>query len=409
MPYDHLDISVGTLLKVISVDAATGAVLLRLQDGRTATVTGLDPVPAPGAVFLFGEPDQLTLVPAETWPEANDVGVVRRVLENGVLIVDSGDRQWVVQPHLTARFAPGNTIAFNRLDGPVRLLTEDPVRRLRDRTDDEDDEPEREMLAPVVPEPLTFDDFGGFPDVVAQARELIESQFRYRKWLDRIGARPVRGVLFSGPPGVGKTHLARIIANETRAAFHVVDGPALVSKWVGQSERTLRSIFARAAAAETGRAIIFFDELDSIAERRTDHSHEAARRLVGQLLTLMDGFRRDASIIIIGATNRFDSLDPAILRPGRFDRHVAFGSPQASDRLAILKVGARRLNIRGDLPFRDIATLTEGWSAADLALIWTEASTVASRDRRGGISPEDMVLGFERAEHAVHASRQRQT
>ena len=154
-------------------------------------------------------------------------------------------------------------------------------------------------------------------------------------------------------------------------------------------------------AAASGRAIIFFDEIDTIAERRTDHTHEMSRRLVGQFLTLMDGFRRDAAVIVIAATNRPDALDPALLRSGRFDRQIAFRMPNTSDRIAILKVGARPLRTDADLPFEDVATITDGWSAADLGLIWKEAGQVASRDERDRISAEDMVLGFERAARRV--------
>ncbi|MBK2942544.1 ATP-binding protein, partial [Klebsiella pneumoniae] len=168
---------------------------------------------------------------------------------------------------------------------------------------------------------------------------LIDTQMLRQDELRAIGARPVKGVLFTGPPGTGKTHLARIIAQESGADFYLVSGPTVVSKWVGDSEETLRRIFEAAAASSGGRAIVFFDEIDSSAERRAGDTHEASRRLVAQLLTLMDGFGRDgANVVVIAATTRADALDPALTRPGRFDWELEFGMPTLHDRYCILKV-----------------------------------------------------------------------
>jgi len=142
---------------------------------------------------------------------------------------------------------------------------------------------------------------------------------------------------------------------------------------------------------------VFFDEIDSIAERRTGDSHEASKRVVAQLLTLMDGFDdKGKSVVVIAATNRVESLDPALTRPGRFDWEIEFGSPNVIDRYEILRVGARRLRTADNLPFEDVAAMTSGWSAADLSAIWVEAALLAAGDARGEISSEDMVQGFER-------------
>jgi transitional endoplasmic reticulum ATPase len=398
MAYDDHEVLEGDLMKVVNVDGH-GSVFVRYQDGRGALVTGLTPLPQRGDTLLVGFWGW-RIAPPEAWQETKEVGIVRRVLADGDLIVETTGGLRTVGTKSGLQCAKGHTVEFTASEGALRLLSETPVGRLRDELDEVD-----EPTQPVVPVggglKLGFSDFGGFKDVVSEARELVESQFQYRKFADRIGARPLRGILFTGPPGTGKTHLARIIAKETKADFYLVDGPSLVSKWVGSSERALRDVFAQAEAAPSGRAIIFFDEIDTIAEKRTDQTHEMSRRLVGQFLTLMDGFRQDAAVIVVAATNRLEALDPALLRPGRFDRQVAFRAPNVLDRLQILRVGAAQLRTASDLPFEDVATLTEGWSAADLALIWTEAAQVASRDQRSQISAEDMVLGYERAERRI--------
>jgi transitional endoplasmic reticulum ATPase len=240
---------------------------------------------------------------------------------------------------------------------------------------------------------LRYDQFGGYPEVVARARQLIETQFEHRELLQAIGAKPVRGVLMSGPPGTGKTYLAKIIAAEADASFFLVSGPSIVSKYVGDTEHLLRQIFEAAETRE--RAIVFFDEIDSIAGERNEGSHESSDRLVAQLLTEMDGFRESiGNVIILAATNRPDRIDPALRRPGRFDWEVSFGLPSAEDRLAILEVDARRLSTNSDLPLEEVADLTEGWSAAKLASIWTEAALLAATDRRDSIDAEDLLAAF---------------
>lgn len=174
-----------------------------------------------------------------------------------------------------------------------------------------------------------------------------------------IGAKPVKGVLFTGAPGTGKTHLARIIADVSGAVFYQVSGPSIVSKWVGDSEETLRRLFEDAAKREC--AIIFFDEIDSIAARRSSDSNGESKRVVAQLLTLLDGFKPDSNVIVIAATNRVEDIDEALLRPGRFDWEIAFDLPTERDRLEILKMKAGELQVGDELPIDDLlARLTVG-------------------------------------------------
>lgn len=314
-------------------------------------------------------------------------------MDDGTVLVDSGISIVRVLNNADLNVAINNTVAYDDIDGIVEVLSEEPLRS-RDYGHDQVDVA-KDYLVAASEKTAGFSAFGGYPHVIARARELIETQLDQRDSLEEIGARPVKGILFTGPPGTGKTHLARIIATESRASFFLVSGPSIVSKWVGDTEDTLRKIFEAAASSE--RAIIFFDEIDSIAERRTGDSHEASKRLVAQLLTLLDGFDgRGRNVVVIAATNRIESLDPALTRPGRFDWEIEFGMPNLADRAEILEVGARQLKTVGQLPIREIAALTEGWAAAELSAIWAEAALLAAADQRRRIAAEDVAQAYER-------------
>jgi transitional endoplasmic reticulum ATPase len=188
--------------------------------------------------------------------------------------------------------------------------------------------------------------------------------------------------------------LARIIASRSGAKFYEISGPEIFSKWYGQSEELLRMIFDR--ARKQPRSIVFFDEIDSVAAHRDDDAHEASRRVVAQLLTLMDGFSADDNVVVIAATNRPQAIDIALRRPGRFDWEITFPYPNRSDREEILEIGERKHSTRGDLPHTFVAAQTDGWSGASLAAIWTEAALLAVTDDRDAIAAEDYLGGYER-------------
>jgi transitional endoplasmic reticulum ATPase len=280
----------------------------------------------------------------------------------------------------------------------IRVLADEPIKYLDLPVVDEST---IKRFKTTVDPNLSFEDFGGLHEVVSRARELIEIPLLRKHELEKIGARAVKGVLFTGPPGTGKTLLARIIASSTDAQFYEISGPEIFSKWYGQSEEVLRKLFEDAAKQE--RAIIFFDEIDSVAGQRGDESHEASRRVVAQLLTLMDGFTPNDNVIVIAATNRPQDIDVALRRPGRFDWEVHFPSPDKFDREDILRKTSRNKAIYEPLPYAFIAHSTEGWSAAELAAIWSEAALFAVKDGRAVIVAEDCIGGFER----VSAQRQR--
>lgn len=395
MTHDGPVVEPGTLLRVLETDELHHIIYGRLQNGKAAQVTGLQaPLPEPGELILVGE-NFWNTVPESVWMSVNAVSVVRTILDDDTVLIDDGLSIRLVSNPDDLPLAVGNTVEFSDAEGIIRVLSDSPI-----RSRDAEIEPAdilQDYLVNKSDSGPKFEDFGGYPDVIGRARELIETQFLHREYLDEIGARPIKGVLFTGPPGTGKTYLARIIANESDADFFLVSGPAIVSKWVGDTEGTLRRLFDAATQSKSGRAIIFFDEIDSIAERRSGDTHEASRRLVAQLLTLMDGFDdKGKSVVVIAATNRVESLDPALTRPGRFDWEIEFGSPTADDRSQILEAGAATLKTCGLLPIHDIAHLTDGWSAAELTSIWTEAALVAAADSRACISPEDLALAYER-------------
>ena len=388
---------VGLLVRVTSVSIEARKIFFQLPNGNHGSVINLPNLEEirRGAVLILNG-DDWDLAPADTWPEPNSISVVRRVLSDGTVLVDDGIGLKPIHNDGLVEVAPDNTVEYNVVNGIVRVVASTPLRGSLGR-EPESEDIERTYRLSGGGLGNGFSDFGGYPEVKARAQELIETQLERKKNLDKIKARPVKGVLFTGPPGTGKTHLARIIARESGAEFYLVSGPEIVSQWVGSSEDTLRRIFEAAANSKAKRTIVFFDEIDSIAERRGNDSHEASRRLVAQLLTLMDGFEdNNQNLVVIAATNRAEALDPALLRPGRFDWEIEFGVPDLSDRLEILRVLAGKLTTRGELPLEDLAVLTEGWSPADLTAIWTEAALVAAGDDRAAIAAEDVALAYER-------------
>ncbi|MDB5529185.1 MAG: ATP-dependent proteasome regulatory subunit [Devosia sp.] len=385
----------GNLAKVVKIDHGAGVMHARLLDGRTAQWTGMTgDLPEVGDVLLLTD-NRWRQADPDAWTTYNSTAIVKNVMEDGTVLLDDGFRIVPIANPLDIEVAPESTVEYNDIDGIVRSLSDQPIRSARGQP--EIDYSTSDFLVDSAASGLTFADFGGYPHVIDRARELIETQLKRRDLLDRIGARPVKGILFTGLPGTGKTFLAKIVAAESGAAFFLVSGPSIVSKWVGGSEGTLRRIFEDAADHPSEKAIIFFDEIDSIAERRTGDSHEASKRLVAQLLTLMDGFDdKGRNVVVIAATNRVDSLDPALTRPGRFDWEIEFGLPTLEDRLQILLVSARTHRISDDLHFGEIARATEGWAAAKLTSLWSEAALIAAGDGRDFIAGEDMDQAFER-------------
>src|SRR5947209_5444072 len=224
---------------------------------------------------------------------------------------------------------------------------------------------------------ISYEDIGGLGKELQRIREMIELPLKYPAVFDRLGVEPPKGVLLYGPPGTGKTLIARVVASETNAAFFVINGPEILNKLYGESESRLRSVFQE--AQRKAPSIIFIDELDALAPKRSETNGELERRIVGQLLALMDGIASRGQVLLIGATNQPNSLDPALRRPGRFDREISLHVPDLNGRMEILRIHSKDAALANDIDFARLAQLTPGFVGADLEALCREAAMIALR------------------------------
>ena len=257
-----------------------------------------------------------------------------------------------------------------------------------------------------------YDDIGGCRRQMAQIREMIELPLRHPALFKNLGVKPPRGVLLYGPPGSGKTLIARAVANETGAFFFLINGPEIMSKMAGESESNLRKAFEE--AEKNAPAIIFIDEIDSIAPKRDKTNGEVEKRIVSQLLTLMDGMKKRANVVVIGATNRPNSIDPALRRFGRFDREIDIGVPDENGRLEVFRIHTRNMKLDGDVDPEFIAKNTHGFVGADIAALCTEAAMQCIREKMDVIDVEEetidaevldsMAVNMEHFKHSMNVS-----
>lgn len=226
----------------------------------------------------------------------------------------------------------------------------------------------KEGIAPSI----TYEDIGGIKGQVSRVREMIELPLRHPELFRRLGVEAPKGVLLHGPPGTGKTLLAKAIANETNASYYTIGGPEIMSKFYGESEEKLRNVFKQ--AEQNAPSIIFIDEIDSIAPNRDEVSGEVERRIVAQLLSLMDGMSSRGKVVVIGATNRVNAIDPALRRPGRFDREIEIGVPDKEGRFEILQIHTRGMPLSKDVDLEKLASMSHGFVGADLHALAKEAA-----------------------------------
>lgn len=405
----EVDVSYGSILRVRRVDEETHRVWFDRRDGASGWFPRslIDNVEAGQILYVPDEADDddpVRLLTEEDWPiRGGDVATVSLVSEDGsTAVLDLNGKLQTFAQRKTKPFVKGQTIAVD-LDGrPGPVLSNEPIDRFG-RAGDELDP----SSFVVDPGNVTLADFGGSRALVERALELARVALDPSQQLQRIGVNPVKGILFSGPSGTGKTHLARVLSRELNARFYLVDGPEIINKWVGESEQRLRSLFRH--AEEHAPAIIFFDELDSIVASRGDDAPEYASRFVGQFLTVLDGFEASHGVLVIASTNLPGALDSALLRPGRLTFKLEFeGHPGPEDRLKILQASARGVRGAEHADWRGLVETTDGWSAAELAMIWTEAGVLAVVDERDELCAEDVAAGLLRAARNRDVSRRQE-
>ena len=290
-------------------------------------------------------------------------------------IATDGLQEYMIYNYLNHVFSNGDSISLNTQMGskvqfivtntkpskPV-IVTENTIFKLGSLT---------KTVNSSVPR-ITYDELGGLKNDVQKIREMVELPMRHPELFDKIGVEAPKGVLLYGPPGTGKTLLAKAVAGETNAHFISLSGPEIMGKHYGESEERIREIFAQ--AEENSPSIIFIDEIDSIAAKRDEVSGELEKRIVSQLLTLMDGMKSRGKVVVIAATNRPDSIDPALRRPGRFDREVEIGIPDNEGRFDILSIHTRGMPINEKVNLKEISKTTHGFVGADLEVLSKEAA-----------------------------------
>jgi transitional endoplasmic reticulum ATPase len=378
----------GQLCRVISV-ADERTVIVELRNGNEGSIHAEPGLELKTGDVLLLHGNNLRLLPANAWPAGDKIGAIAFADTSNVLVRAGGQVRAFAAG--TGSFTKGQTVRIGPDGQPLEVITDQPVDSIGPLHEDSFDI--ESLIIRRENNTTTLDDFGGNTALVQRAVDLVNIALAPGDPLRKMGVNPIKGILFSGPSGTGKTHLARALANLTEAAFYNIGGPTIVDQFVGQSERRLREIFDHANSH--GPAILFFDEIDSLYTQRGEKNHEATNRLVGQFLALLDGFVPYDRVLIIAATNLPGTLDDALLRPGRLGHKLTFTTPTQPDRELILCASSRGITFHEDPDLARVAAVTDGWTAADLAAIWTEAGIAAALDRRSSIARDDILIGVE--------------
>ncbi|HVR91908.1 MAG TPA: CDC48 family AAA ATPase [Novosphingobium sp.] len=357
-------------LQVIRLDGLQRA-NAEVGSGDHVEVRKAESRPAQRVVFAPAQREMRLQGPAQAL-KRNFFG---RSLVAGDIVATAGQQQVRDMPPEVARMFNAPAYALTQIRLSVVATVPKGIVHIDETTEIE--------LKPEFEEPrdsradVNYDDVGGMGDTIRQLREMVELPLRYPELFTRLGVDPPKGVLLHGPPGTGKTRLARAVANESDASFYTINGPEIMGSAYGESERRLREVFEE--AAKGAPSIVFIDEIDSIAPKRDQVQGEAEKRLVAQLLTLMDGLHTHSNIVVIAATNRPDAIDEALRRPGRFDREIVIGVPDESGRREIIGIHTRGMPLAPDVDLGELARTTHGFVGADLAALAREAAIEAVR------------------------------
>jgi transitional endoplasmic reticulum ATPase len=341
-------------------------------------------------------------VDSSFWNAGNSVGEVTHASETDVVIkVDNQSRSF--PQRASDPYAIGQLVEFVPGAGPGKVLGEhDDDFSLSRRLDDFSIE---SLITKPSDNDVTMDQVGGADHLKRRAVNLVKVALSPENRLKALGVKRIKGILFSGPSGTGKTFLAKALASVTEAAFYNISGPVIAGELVGQSERRLRDIFDH---AESNRpAILFFDEIDSLYSQRGDGSNEHSNRLVGQFLSLLDGHKPFEQVIVIATTNLPTALDDALLRPGRLGHKLLFNFPGTADRFQIMQAQTKDMKFMPghEPPLDDLAHRTSRWTAADLGHIWTEAGILAALDGRDRMCLEDVYAALPLVDRGPHRAQ----
>ncbi|HYN77694.1 MAG TPA: CDC48 family AAA ATPase [Lamprocystis sp. (in: g-proteobacteria)] len=389
----RLGVAIGDILEVEGKRRAVCKVLPAFKEIRGQGRVQLDGISRDNAgagldefvmlrVTEHAHAERITLAPTNVTPTDRDLPYIGSLLDG--LPVREGDRVRVTL--FGSRATDFRVIATNPrgtviINPTTQLVISGP-------------KGQKAAAASGAPNPVSYEDIGGLKPQLQRIREMIELPLRYPELFDRLGIDAPKGVLMKGPPGCGKTLIARTIAAEAEANFFSVSGPEIIHKFYGESEAHLRKIFQEAGAK--GPSIIFLDEIDAIAPKREGTLGEVEKRVVAQLLALMDGLNRRANVIVIAATNMPDLIDPALRRPGRFDREIEIPIPDRNGRLEILEIHSRGMPLKADVDMRHLADVTHGFVGADLQGLCREAAMICLRRLMPELDLSLQTIPYER-------------
>ncbi len=339
--------------------------------GEHVTITVATSRPAKRVVFAPAQREMRLQGPAQALKR----NFYRKPLVTGDLVATTGQQPVQNMPPQMQRMLNAPAYALTQIRLSVAATTPKGIVHIDENTEVE---LRAEFEEPRDPRGrVNYDDVGGIDDTIRQLREMVELPLRYPELFTRLGVDPPKGVLLHGPPGTGKTRLAQAVASESDAEFFTINGPEIMGSGYGDSEKALREVFEKATQAAP--AIIFIDEIDSIAPKRDRVAGEAEKRLVAQLLTLMDGLEARSNLVVIAATNRPDAIDEALRRPGRFDREIVIGVPDERGRREILAIHTRGMPLGDRVDMGELAKTTHGFVGADIAALAREAAIDAVR------------------------------